>query len=92
MARDRFIAEPVWKRIEQELDAIKREHQVRVLLAVESGSRAWRFPSLDSDYDVRFLYVRPVQAYLSVEPVRDVIERPIDDALDISGWDLRKAP
>jgi len=78
-------------RIETELCAIEREHDVRILLAVESGSRAWGFPSRDSDYDVRFLYLQPIEKYLTLIPGRDVIERPIDATLDVNGWDLRKA-
>lgn len=73
------------------LDEIERDHQVRVLLAVESGSRAWGFASVDSDFDVRFLFVRRVEDYASLFAKRDVIEQPIDSALDVSGWDLRKA-
>ena len=73
------------------LDAIEREEGVRILFAIESGSRAWGFPSPDSDYDVRFVYAHPPDWYLSLEPGRDVIERPISDELDIGGWDLRKA-
>lgn len=67
--------------------------QVKILLAVESGSRAWGFASKDSDYDVRFIYMRPKSWYLSafVERKRNVIELPITDDLDINGWDLRKA-
>lgn len=65
--------------------------EVRVLFACESGSRAWGFPSKDSDYDVRFLYLHPIDWYLSIEERRDVIELPIDEQLDINGWDLRKA-
>jgi predicted nucleotidyltransferase len=64
---------------------------VRVLYACESGSRAWGFASHDSDYDVRFLYVHPRDWYLSVDERRDVIEQPLDDELDVSGWELRKA-
>jgi predicted nucleotidyltransferase len=79
------------ERVRDALAAIEREHRVRVLLAVESGSRAWGFPSPDSDYDVRFIYVRPVADYLTVLPLRDVIERPVDAVLDVSGWDIRKA-
>jgi len=60
------------------------------LYACESGSRAWGFPSADSDYDVRFVYLRPVEAYLSIQERRDVIEVAADGALDISGWDLQK--
>jgi uncharacterized protein len=79
------------ERIQEELDRIEQEEQVRILYACESGSRAWGFPSKDSDYDVRFLYLRPVDWYLSIYDKRDVIERPISDMLDINGWDLRKA-
>lgn len=69
------------------------EHNVKVLYAVESGSRAWGFASPNSDYDVRFVYVRPKEWYLTldVEDKRDVIEYPIVDEIDINGWDLRKA-
>ncbi|OWA34492.1 hypothetical protein B9G55_17320 [Saccharibacillus sp. O16] len=78
-------------RIQQQLVRIEQEEQVRILYACESGSRAWGFPSQDSDYDVRFLYVHEPDWYLSIFDRRDVIERPIDDQLDVSGWDLRKA-
>ncbi|WP_438447039.1 nucleotidyltransferase domain-containing protein [Gorillibacterium sp. sgz5001074] len=74
-----------------ELRNIEQEEGVRVLYACESGSRAWGFPSKDSDYDVRFLYVRPRDWYLSIYEGRDVIERPISNKLDINGWDLKKA-
>ncbi|WP_258171490.1 nucleotidyltransferase domain-containing protein [Paenibacillus sp. R14(2021)] len=77
--------------INEQLAAIEQEEQVRILYACESGSRAWGFPSKDSDYDVRFIYVRPMDEYLSIDERRDVIERPISSMLDISGWDLRKA-
>jgi predicted nucleotidyltransferase len=75
------------------LAAIEQTEGVVICLAVESGSRAWGFASIDSDYDVRFIYIRPCSWYLSVsvEDKRDVIEQPINDVLDISGWDLRKA-
>lgn len=75
------------------LQQIEREESVRVLFACESGSRAWGFPSADSDYDIRFIYLHPKEWYLSInlEKNRDVIEREIEGGLDISGWDLRKA-
>ncbi|WP_134686849.1 nucleotidyltransferase domain-containing protein [Brevibacillus migulae] len=75
----------------QELQKIEQEENVRILYACESGSRAWGFPSKDSDYDVRFLYIRPVEWYVSIFEKRDVIERPINNMLDVNGWDLRKA-
>lgn len=73
------------------LDAIRSEHGAHILLAIESGSRAWGFPSPDSDYDVRFLYVLPTEDYLGLYPPRDVIEQPIEGLFDVNGWDLRKA-
>jgi predicted nucleotidyltransferase len=64
---------------------------VRILYAVESGSRAWGFASTNSDWDVRFIYVHSEDWYLSIHDQRDVLEIPIDDDLDICGWELRKA-
>lgn len=81
----------IQQQIIEELNAIEREEQVRILYACESGSRAWGFPSKDSDYDVRFIYIRPLDWYLSIDEKRDVIERPISNMLDINGWDLKKA-
>lgn len=75
----------------EELTKIEKEENVRIIYACESGSRAWGFPSKDSDYDVRFLYVRPLEWYLSIFNKREVIERPIHNMLDINGWDLKKA-
>ncbi len=76
--------------IREKLNEIEQRENVRILHAVESGSRAWGFPSRDSDYDVRFFYVRPAEHYLRLEQTRDVIELPINDVLDINGWDLKK--
>ncbi len=72
------------------LSQIEAEENVKILYACESGSRAWGFPSADSDYDVRFIYLRPLEWYLSLDEKRDVIELPIHDSLDINGWDLKK--
>ncbi len=81
--------------IRAELEQIELRENVRILYAVESGSRAWGFASPDSDYDVRFLYLRPVTDYVRLRPLRDVIEIPIDTSLanplDMNGWDLVKA-
>lgn len=76
--------------IQKTLTQIEQQENVCILLAVESGSRAWGFASPDSDYDVRFVYVRPKEYYLKLEQTRDVIELPIDDTLDVNGWDLKK--
>ena len=78
------------KLIYKKLQEIEQQENVKILLAVESGSRAWGFASPDSDYDVRFIYVRPKEEYLRLDKVRDVIELPIDNILDINGWDIQK--
>ena len=76
--------------IDRRFDDVEAREGVHILLAVESGSRAWGFPSPDSDYDARFIYVRPTDWYVSVSPGRDVIEDEVGE-LDVNGWDLKKA-
>ena len=76
----------------QRLKEIELKHNVRILLAVESGSRAWGFASKDSDYDVRFVYVHKKEWYLTLIEGRDVIEElDSDGVMDFAGWDLKKA-
>ncbi len=79
--------------IGRRLERLEAAEDVRVLFAVESGSRAWGFASLDSDYDVRFVYIRRPEWYLSIdlERRRDALEMPVDAGIDLSGWDIRKA-
>ena len=74
-----------------EIDARLASAGVAIPWAIESGSRAWGFPSPDSDYDCRFIFVRPASDYLSPWPKRDVIETPLDEIFDVNGWDLIKA-
>lgn len=76
--------------IKTKLQEIEAEHKIKILYACESGSRGWGFPSPDSDYDVRFIYVRPYKYYLSVQERRYDLHFPITDELDIYGWDIRK--
>ena len=78
------------ERILEKLNEIEKCENVRILHCVESGSRAWGFASPDSDYDVRFIYVRPKEYYLRLDKTRDVIEWQLDDTLDINGWDIQK--
>lgn len=77
--------------IKEKLYEIEQRENVCIIHCVESGSRAWGFASPDSDYDVRFIYVRPEDYYLRLEKTRDVIEWQLDDTLDINGWDIQKA-
>lgn len=76
--------------VPEKLREIEEKENVKVLLAVESGSRAWGFASPDSDFDVRFIYKRPKEKYLQLNEFRDVIELPVDDTWDVNGWDLDK--
>ena len=78
------------KEILEKIEEIEAREGVRVLYAVESGSRAWGVESLDSDYDVRFIYMRPKDDYLRLDEKRDIIEWQFDDVLDINGWDIKK--
>jgi len=77
--------------IDAMLDRIADDNRVFLPLAIESGSRAWGFSSPDSDYDCRFVFVRPIADHLTPWPARDVIELPLQDDLDANGWDLAKA-
>ena len=78
-------------KIKEKLQEIETMETVKILLAVEAGSRAWGFESPDSDYDVRFIYVRPLAEYLRLDPQKDIIEWQLDNVLDINGWDLNKS-
>ena len=73
------------------LKEIEQKENVHILHAIESGSRAWGFASPDSDYDVRFIYVRPMHYYLGLQAKKDFIDWELDETLDINGWDLSKA-
>lgn len=69
---------------------LESAHDVTILYACESGSRGWGFPSTDSDYDVRFIYVHKPDHYLSIDSHKDVLDLPVDAVLDVGGWDLKK--
>ena len=79
------------KIIKEKLVEIEAQENVKIIGAFESGSRAWGFASPDSDYDVRFLYIRNRDDYLKLGGIRDVIEWQLDETLDINGWDIQKA-
>lgn len=81
----------MFKVIQNKLKEIEQAEDIKILHCVESGSRAWGFASPDSDYDVRFIYLRKREHYLRLEKTRDVIEWQLDDTLDINGWDVQKA-
>lgn len=72
------------------LTQLEQKKDIKILFACETGSRAWGFPSPDSDYDVRFLYMHKRDWYLSLSQHKDTIEY-MDGELDITGWDFRKS-
>lgn len=82
---------PVKELVIMKIREIEEKEHIRVLHAVESGSRAWGFASPDSDYDVRFIYVRDKEFYLSLRDNKDFIDWELNEVLDINGWDLKKA-
>jgi uncharacterized protein len=75
----------------QELSKLEQEQEIIVLYACESGSRAWGFPSPDSDYDVRFFYMQDPKRYFSIYDRKDAIDLFLAKDLDLIGWDIRKA-
>lgn len=81
----------MFQEIQNKLTEIEQQFNVRILYACESGSRAWGFPSADSDYDVRFIYSLKKEQYLSIEDRKDTIDIPVNKVLDINGWDFRKS-
>jgi uncharacterized protein len=79
------------KIILQKLLELEQSENIKILYACESGSRAWGFASPDSDFDVRFIYTRKMGDYLSIAEIQDVVGLPVNEILDIGGWDLKKA-
>ena len=75
----------------QKLSELEQSENIKILYACESGSRAWGFASPDSDFDVRFIYARPVDDYLGITELPDNVGLPVNEVLDIGGWDIKKA-
>ena len=87
---ERMTQEKMKILIPRKLGEIEQEYGIRILYAAESGSRAWGTCHEKSDFDVRFIYIRPVQKYLKLEEEKDVLEFPIEDGWDMCCWDLQK--
>ena len=80
----------MFSHIQNQLNRIENEHNVEILYAVESGSRGWGFFNYESDYDIRFLFKRPLNDYLTINPPKDTIDY-FEGNLDFVGWDIKKA-
>jgi len=87
-------------RIKEICKNIEKEKNIKILFAVENGSRAWRMDSKDSDYDVRFVFVRPLSEYIQINKPGEVIDAAFDKDgkpcsaegafIDMSGFDVFK--
>ncbi len=75
----------------KELKALEEQRSIKILYAVESGSRAWGFASTNSDWDVRFIYVHHFEWYLSIGDKKDNFEKILSNDIDLAGWEIRKA-
>lgn len=85
-----LIKKEIFEQVTVRLKEIQEREQVKILFACESGSRAWGFPSKDSDYDIRFIYIKKIEHYLSIDETQDVIEENFENDFDLSGWDIKK--
>lgn len=83
------VSHEMFEYINQQLDIIEEEHGVEILYCVEAGSRGWGFNNKDSDYDVRFIFKRPLKDYLTINSKKDTIDY-FDGELDFVGWDIKK--
>lgn len=81
----------MFEEIKKELVRLESEHEIKILLAVESGSRAWGFASPDSDWDIRYIYIHKLDWYLKIDDLKDSREKILPNDLDLSGWELKKA-
>ena len=77
--------------IKKELFKLEQQHNIKILYAVESGSRAWGFASTDSDWDVRYIYIHNLDWYLSIDNNKDSQEKILPNDIDLVGWELKKA-
>lgn len=77
--------------IKKEIARLETGHEIKILLAVESGSRAWGFASVDSDWDVRYVYIHRLDWYLKIDEQKDSQEEILPNDIDLSGWELKKA-
>lgn len=77
--------------IKTELLRLEIQHDIKILYAVESGSRAWGFASTDSDWDVRYIYIHKLDWYLKIDEQKDNQEEILPNDIDLAGWELKKA-
>ena len=87
-------------KIKKLLQQIEKNNNIKILFAIENGSRSWGMASKDSDYDVRFVFYRKIDDYITLCPEKEVITVAYDENLkecdiqgsliDICGFDIFK--
>ena len=75
--------------VSQHLKQIEEDYDVKVLEAREFGSRAWNLETPESDHDVAFIFVEPVERYISLESYRETIDRHFGEDFQYMGWNLK---
>lgn len=80
------------EKIEKILRDLEKTNEIKIVFAVEAGSRAWGFESEDSDYDIRFIFLHENRTkYLSLRPLKETIDGFSEDRVyDWQGWDITK--
>lgn len=76
--------------VQGEIKRLEAFHEIKILFACESGSRAWGFASPDSDYDIRFIFKHPFKKYISIGNYKTDMDFAVENDIDLSGWDLKK--
>jgi uncharacterized protein len=86
--------------IQNTLETYAKSQGIDILYSCEAGSRAWGLSSPDSDFDVRFVYKRPIQEYHRIDEPDNLLSFCIDPSapgnnsgteFEFVGWDIHKA-
>ncbi len=72
---------------------LEQEYNIKILYAVECGSRAYRLESETSDYDVRFIYRNNnILSYIHLDGARpqNINKFTLGRFIDFQGWNVDK--
>jgi hypothetical protein len=83
------VSDEMFEYVNMQLDRIEKENDIEILYCVEAGSRGWGFSNEESDYDIRFIFRRPLNDYFRINSKKDTIDY-FDGNLDFVGWDITK--
>ncbi|MEZ3117809.1 DNA polymerase beta superfamily protein [Halobaculum sp. MBLA0147] len=87
----------------QALGAIEHEHDLQIIGAWNTGSRAWGLSHPDSDHDIAFIYAQPLSHYQTMSNYTaslqgdgteldsfDSTRRVAQEDIDFEGWDIKR--